>query len=68
VGTVTCIFCSSIIVGERYQQVTAWVAGSKRDSVTLREDVKPVRYACRPCIRLRQGGVLVGQTTLGAGA
>jgi len=47
-----------------YQQITAWVANEKRDSVTLRKDVEPWRYACRGCISLWQHGIDEGQEAL----
>lgn len=44
--------------GETYfQQVTAWVANEKRDSVTLRKDVQPWKYACKSCVFNWQHGV-----------
>jgi hypothetical protein len=59
-----CTFCGDELSAEFYQQVTAWVANAKRDSVTLRADVEPPRFACRPCIRRQQSGVAEDQAAL----
>jgi predicted RNA-binding Zn-ribbon protein involved in translation (DUF1610 family) len=61
----TCYFCDRPIDGSYFQQVVAWVAGEKRDSVILRQDVYPPRFAHKSCIRIRQNGVLAGQGRLG---
>lgn len=55
----TCAGCGkSLASGETYyQQITAWVADTKRDSVTLRADVSPPRFACRSCISRWQHGI-----------
>lgn len=47
-----------------YQQITAWVANEKRDSVTLRADVVPPRFACRSCISRWQHGISDEQAAL----
>jgi hypothetical protein len=65
-GVKTCSGCGREIVrGEDYyQQITAWVANQKRDSVTLRKDVMPSKYACRACITKRQYGISDAQEAL----
>lgn len=59
-----CTWCSRDLGGTYYQQVTAWVANEKRDSVTLRKDVSPPTFACRTCIYDRQRGIPVDQESL----
>jgi hypothetical protein len=66
VGVKKCSGCGREIArGEDYyQQITAWVANQKRDSVTLRKDVIPPRYACRACITKWQYGISDAQEAL----
>ena len=61
----TCVNGHPIPRGEDYyQQVTGWVANGKRDSLTLRKDVEPWRFACRRCVRNWQHGIDDNQVTM----
>lgn len=60
----TCSFCGALIAGEFYQRIVGWVSSTKRDSLTLRENLTPPEYACRGCIVRRQLGVSEGQRAL----
>jgi hypothetical protein len=44
-----------------WQKITGWVAGAKRDSVTLRRDVEPPEFACKGCIVKEQHGINMRQ-------